>query len=89
VTTSRLPEFDEEWRARRRSKLLGHSCRSMSVGAFSAWAVTIDHVVTGTSMSAGRWVLVFALGAVAWFLLGSGSGFLWTYLAPRPPSSSV
>ena len=68
----------------RRAKMRAHSCRSIGVGLFSAWAVTVDRVLSGTTMSLPRFLGVAAGAAAAWFLIGGGSGILWSYLPQSP-----
>ena len=62
-----------------------HMYRSLGVGLFSAWAVTLDRHFADGRMSVPRFLTVPACAAVVWFIAGGGSGILWSYL---PQSSS-
>jgi len=87
VQQTAIPSASTDSRAVRRARWRAHVYRSLGVGTFTAWAVTIDRWASGTSISAWHWTLVFALAAAAWFLVGAGSGVLWQYL-PRPRAES-
>ena len=70
----------------RRTKLRAHAARSVSVGLFSAWVVLANGWAGGHGLSVVRFVVVAVCAAAAWFLVGGGSGFLWSYLPiPRDP----
>ena len=66
----------------RRAKMSGHAWRSLGVGGFTAWAVAIDRMLHDRPVGWVAIVTALVCGAVAWFLIGSGSGILWSYL-PR------
>lgn len=57
-----------------------HLYRTLGVGVFSGWVVAADRWTSGQEMDAGRFALVAACAAAAWFLVGSGSGVLWSFL---------
>jgi hypothetical protein len=57
-----------------------HIYRSIGVGIFTAWAVTLDRLLSEQSLSLGRWLATAALAGVVWFLTGGGSGVLWQLL---------
>ena len=60
--------------------LRSHLYRSLGVGIFTAWAVTIDRVLSTQPLSVGRWLATAALAGIVWFLTGGGSGILWQLL---------
>ena len=64
----------------RRTRMRAHSYRSVGVGLFSAWAVTLDRVLSDAAMSIPRFLGVTVCAAAMWFLIGGGSGILWSYL---------
>ena len=56
--------------------------RSVGVGLFSAWVVTVDRFLIDARMSVPRFLAVAASAGAIWFVIGGGSGILWSYL-PR------
>ena len=71
----------------RRATVHAHAYRSVGVGLFSAWVVTLDRFLADAPMSLPRFLAVAAGAAVTWFLIGGGSGILWSYLRPPPPGA--
>ena len=67
----------------RSARVYAHAYRSVGVGLFSAWVVTLDRFLADAGMSVPRFLAVAASAAVAWFVIGGGSGILWSYL-PQP-----
>ena len=64
----------------RSARLRSHLYRSVGVGIFTAWAVTLDRVLSAQQLSVGRWLATAALAGIVWFLTGGGSGVLWQLL---------
>jgi hypothetical protein len=76
------PLTDSRSRAKlaRNARLRSHLYRSLGVGIFTAWAVTLDRLLSAQPLSVGRWLATAALAGVVWFLTGGGSGVLWQLL---------
>ena len=66
----------------RRARMRAHVYRSVGVGLFSAWVVTIDQLLADTRISLLRFLGVAVCATLTWFVIGGGSGILWSYL-PR------
>ena len=64
----------------RKAKLRVHMWRSFGVGCFTTWAVALDRMLDGLGVGWTRVLVVFLAAMSAWFLIGSGSGLLWSYL---------
>ena len=77
-----MTERDSPALLARRGRMQAHVYRSVGVGLFSAWVVTIDRFLIDTRMSVPRFLAVAASAAAIWFVIGGGSGILWSYL-PR------
>ncbi len=64
----------------RGARMRAHVYRSIGVGLFSAWAVALDRFLADARTSVPRFLAVATCAAVTWFVIGGGSGILWSYL---------